>query len=537
MGRPGRAPGPAPGWGAPGTTRRSREGAATPTGTDHTGRSATGGRRPRHEAEAVAAAIEAAIGADGLPPGSRVGTEGELRARYRVGRGVLGEAVALLEARQVATMRPGRHGGLVVAAADDTRLLWPLAVALAERRPTTAALFDARQVLDGLAVELACEHVNETHLARLRALAAAEERARPGPGAPHRRLHAAIAAAGGNPLLASLVGAFGILTERWRDLLPPPADRPASVGAAVVHRAHQGIVDAIVAGDRPTATRRMRRHLAALHQDLDARLASQPGTPAAPPARRQATAVAGRLLADLAAAGWPAGQVLGTEDALRAHYGVGRDTWRAAVRLLASHGAVTTRPGPGGGLEVARPGSQPLTAALAQVLGGAATDPASRGAIREAVEVAAVQRAIGRLDDPARRALRQALDTDRLHGAPYLAAATRLHLVIAELAGNPVLSLLVELLANPQPVRASADPRRPEPGTQVETADAGARPAAERIVARHRRAIDHAHRSLVAAMVAKDVALAQRRMRLHLRALRGAPRGLRKPADESVGRG
>src|SRR5262245_15204814 len=68
----------------------------------------------------VAQRIESEIVASDWPVGRVLGSEPELMERYGVSRAVFREAVRLVEHHQVATMRRGRSGGLVVRAPDAT---------------------------------------------------------------------------------------------------------------------------------------------------------------------------------------------------------------------------------------------------------------------------------------------------------------------------------------------------------------------------------------------------------------------------------
>ena len=70
-------------------------------------------------AEQVARSIFRDIVARNLPePGTLLGSEAELTAKYEVSRAVFREAVRILEHHQIATMRRGPGGGLFVVAAE-----------------------------------------------------------------------------------------------------------------------------------------------------------------------------------------------------------------------------------------------------------------------------------------------------------------------------------------------------------------------------------------------------------------------------------
>jgi GntR family transcriptional repressor for pyruvate dehydrogenase complex len=67
-------------------------------------------------AEAIARELEREIAGGTHAPGDRLGTKGDLRARFGVAVATVNEAVRLLELRGLITARPGPGGGVFVAA-------------------------------------------------------------------------------------------------------------------------------------------------------------------------------------------------------------------------------------------------------------------------------------------------------------------------------------------------------------------------------------------------------------------------------------
>src|SRR3954454_8161457 len=102
-------------------------------------------RVPR--AEAVARDLEAQILGGGLAPGDRLGTKGDLRARFGVAVATVNEAVRLLELRGLITARPGPGGGVFVAAPSARTSRGQLALGF-DWGPDS--LDDAVHVLDAL---------------------------------------------------------------------------------------------------------------------------------------------------------------------------------------------------------------------------------------------------------------------------------------------------------------------------------------------------------------------------------------------------
>ena len=80
-------------------------------------------RRPTAQPATLAAAIVAELEAEivrvGGPVGKVIATEGELLERFGVSPPVLRQAVGILEREQIARMRRGPGGGLLVMAPDE----------------------------------------------------------------------------------------------------------------------------------------------------------------------------------------------------------------------------------------------------------------------------------------------------------------------------------------------------------------------------------------------------------------------------------
>jgi DNA-binding FadR family transcriptional regulator len=237
-------------------------------------------------AATVAERIVGDVARLGWPEGRMLGSEPELLARYGVSRAVLREAVRLVEHRQVARMRRGAHGGLVVTATS------------------------VEPAAEAAAVRLLYVGAGADEVAAARSVLARED------GVPV-------------PLRDLLVDVLG----RVEDLL-----RTAGV---------------------------------------------DPGGPGRPPKRAEATAR--RVLRDVVAAGWPVGELLGSEPDLMARYGVSRPVLREAVRLLEHHRIARMRRGPGGGLFVVEPGLDAAAGALALVAGRRGVAPADVRAARRAL--------------------------------------------------------------------------------------------------------------------------------------------------------
>jgi DNA-binding FadR family transcriptional regulator len=125
-------------------------------------------------ASAVADRIVADIAQRGWPEGEVLGSEPDLLERYGVSRAVFREAVRLLENQQVARMRRGRGGGLVVTAPTLESVIDPVAVYLFYANTRIEHVAEAKIALEGTVAELAPKRMTEHDLAALRDLAERE---------------------------------------------------------------------------------------------------------------------------------------------------------------------------------------------------------------------------------------------------------------------------------------------------------------------------------------------------------------------------
>lgn len=140
-------------------------------------------------------------------------------------------------------------------------------------------------------------------------------------------------------------------------------------------------------------------------------------------------AVAARMVADISEAGWPDGQVLGSEPDLLRRYGVSRAVLREGIRLLEHQEVARMRRGPGGGLVVTVPTVESAVDAVAVYLlyVGAELDEVTevRLALHErATELAAVEVVVDLLDrvtlryEPAAVPGRSSLRADNVLSVP-----------------------------------------------------------------------------------------------------------------------
>ncbi|MCO1653628.1 FadR/GntR family transcriptional regulator [Pseudonocardia humida] len=166
--------------------------------------------------------------------------------------------------------------------------------------------------------------------------------------------------------------------------------------------------------------------------------------PCVPPGTLAAHVARG-IEAEVLRRGWPVGASLGSEPQLRERFGVSRAVLREAVRLVEHHQVARMRRGPSGGLFVTAPDAGPATGATVIYLEYVGTTVSDLLHARSLVEPLAVALAAGRADEHGLDRARTALDAERAD-APAPQACDRLHVLLAQLSGNPVLELFVDVL-------------------------------------------------------------------------------------------
>lgn len=220
-----------------------------------------------------------------------------------------------------------------------------------------------------------------------------------------------------------------------------------------------------------------------------------------PGARKLAARVAARIEADVLTAGWPVGQVLGSESDLRERYGVSRAVLREAIRLVEHHKVAAMRRGPNGGLVIRAAESGPLTKALVIYLEYTGTRVEDLLTVRRMLEPLAARLAASRLDETGIEALRSAVNEERI-SPPRIGTRDLLHLTLGRLSGNAVLRLFIDVMV--------------ELTVQYARVPAGDRPeAAEEL----QGAAGPAHTAILESVIAGDTSQAEHRMVKHLEAM------------------
>jgi DNA-binding FadR family transcriptional regulator len=228
-------------------------------------------------ADLVAVRIRRDIIDRGWPVGESLGFEADLMQRYGIGRAQFREAIRILENNCVVRMQRGAAGGMLVAAPDGRAIIRAVSLYLTYQGMNRGNIADLRTALETATLQLTIDRLTDEGIERLTGLLELE-RTWPDDDFPtvSHDLHAVIAELSGNRTLGLLQSiAMQLTAERLHSGDPSRVTEPPDA----VRRAHQAIVQAIIARDAPLALRRMEKHLRAVAHWTKERTSSQRSAP------------------------------------------------------------------------------------------------------------------------------------------------------------------------------------------------------------------------------------------------------------------
>jgi DNA-binding FadR family transcriptional regulator len=200
----------------------------------------------------------------GLGPGDYLASEQELIETFHVSRGSVREGLRLLQSMGVVTLRRGTGGGATLAKPRAEQLAGAMAMMLQFGDGDLRTLLEARSVIEPTMAALAARRRSDDQVLRLFE-SVAELRSDESMATFRRasgRIHAVLASASGNALLAVLVPSLGWMSGALGVTLPLAMRRSVVEGLA-------GVVKSVEEGDSLRASEYMRATLTASIEELE----------------------------------------------------------------------------------------------------------------------------------------------------------------------------------------------------------------------------------------------------------------------------
>ena len=218
--------------------------------------------------ESILDQLEQAILDGHLSAGDRLPPERELAERFNASRTSVREAVRVLEALGVLTVKPGAENGAVLVEDSGGALDRLLRFQLALRHISIESVIEFRTVMEPWSARTASIRATEDEIDRLRVLLGGMAESDVTPDDFHRldsEFHLELARAAKNDLMVLVLeGARTSIERIMLDALRRVPDFAAARARLVAE--HEEIVDAVAAGDGEEAGRLMERHISAFYE-------------------------------------------------------------------------------------------------------------------------------------------------------------------------------------------------------------------------------------------------------------------------------
>ncbi len=216
-------------------------------------------------AELVSAYLRRRIATGVIPDGDTIPSESVLAEQFGVSRPTLREALRVLEAQGLITVKRGTRGGAKVSAPDGRVAAEATALVLQHRGVTMSDVYEARTLIDPTCAGLLATRRTDSDIEKLRAAIADAEQALDDPATGVRlqqEFHALIVDLAGNETMRVLTGmVLRIIDVAAYSKVERDAGTPSEITAMHVgHKHHRLLVDLIEAGDAEGAERLWRRH-------------------------------------------------------------------------------------------------------------------------------------------------------------------------------------------------------------------------------------------------------------------------------------
>jgi DNA-binding FadR family transcriptional regulator len=215
----------------------------------------------RRSAESIARSIELSIINADLEPGTFIGAESDLMQEYGASRGVIREAVCLVESHMLAETRRGVGGGLVVAEPQQSVVEDIVSLYLARKKASEAELLEARLELEILALRRTMQHLDDDGVKLLRAEMSHSLDPHEDVAMASQRFHNLLATLSANAVLQLFIPTMtSLVQEMW----VPPGRLTNRLRLETWHRVathHNEIIAAMLDRDLERAVEHLQRHL------------------------------------------------------------------------------------------------------------------------------------------------------------------------------------------------------------------------------------------------------------------------------------
>ncbi len=221
----------------------------------------------RKKPQQIADEIRALIVSGRYVEGDSIGQEPELVERFGVSRPSLREALRILEAEGLITVGRGVLGGVFVHEPDQRMTARTAALVLQARNVSLADVYDARSMLEPVAVRVVAEsRARQAAAIELRRLTAEQEKVIEDPdafGPANARFHARLVALAGNQTLSIMAEMLDEVVARAVTAVSRTGSRADSVAIRRRGiRSQRRLGELIDAGDAVKAEAHWRSHMA-----------------------------------------------------------------------------------------------------------------------------------------------------------------------------------------------------------------------------------------------------------------------------------
>lgn len=196
-------------------------------------------------AELVAALIRNDILSGKYLPGESLSPESDLIERYDVSRPTLREALRLLEAQQLVTVRRGSHSGPTARLPDASVTASSFAMLLQLRNGTTADIYQFRMIFEPVAARMAADRATQEELSSLRSLLDAEFKLQDDFSAftvVAWRFHSEMVGLSGNRAMALVAETFEHISQRHAAVYMSNIEN-SQKQSQLAYKAHKRLVD------------------------------------------------------------------------------------------------------------------------------------------------------------------------------------------------------------------------------------------------------------------------------------------------------